>query len=158
MNDALKIVTLIAFTAGCRGDDAHLTAEVARLTAENEALRAEVKRLGQEAEARAVEDQAAPGDAAPPSGKPKLLGTPSTAADPLEAAKDAYVHGHYQQAIELATAHAKEQPDAANKLIGASYCFMKDQKRAQTAYDRADPKGQQFLKYVCGREGITIGR
>ena len=78
------------------------------------------------------------------------------ADDPLEPAREAFVKGEYQQAIRLAKAHVDDDPRMAWRVIGASHCFLKDQAAARNAYDKLDPPGQAFLKYVCSRNSVKI--
>jgi pSer/pThr/pTyr-binding forkhead associated (FHA) protein len=92
--------------------------------------------------------------------QPESSDTPqvsSAAADKLyQEAQDAYVHGQYANAIELANKLKKLQPGKAWRIIGASNCFLKDRNGAMQAYGKLDPTGRQFLKYVCSRNAITI--
>ena len=74
----------------------------------------------------------------------------------LQEAQDAYVHGQYASAIESAKKAMKAQPAKAWRLIGASYCFLKDRGGAVSAYGKLDAQGKQFLKYVCSRNAITV--
>jgi len=94
------------------------------------------------------------------SDTPESSDTPqvsSAAADKLyQEAQDAYVHGQYANAIELANKLKKLQPGKAWRIIGASNCFLKDRNGAMQAYGKLDPTGRQFLKYVCSRNAITI--
>ncbi len=73
-----------------------------------------------------------------------------------QEAQDAYVHGQYANAIELAGKIKKQQPSKAWRIIGASNCFLKDRNGAMAAWAKLDPTGRQFLKYVCSRNAITI--
>ena len=74
----------------------------------------------------------------------------------LEPAREAFVKGRFQQAIQLAEPHVKDEPDQAWRLIGGSYCFLKDKAGAMKAWNNLDPKGRSFLKYVCSRNGIAL--
>ena len=74
----------------------------------------------------------------------------------LEPARDAFIKGKFQQAIQLAEPHVKDEPDQAWRLIGGSWCFLKDKAGAMKAWDNLDPKGRSFLKYVCSRNGIAL--
>ena len=74
----------------------------------------------------------------------------------LQEAQDAYVHGQYQNAIELAKKAVKAQPGRAWRIIGASSCFLKDRGGAVNAFGKLDAQGRNFLKYVCSRQAITI--
>ncbi len=42
------------------------------------------------------------------------------------------------------------------RLLGASYCFLKDAKKANEIYRRMNAQGRQFLRYVCDRNGIGL--
>jgi pSer/pThr/pTyr-binding forkhead associated (FHA) protein len=94
------------------------------------------------------------------SDDPPVSDTPpvnNAAAEKLyQEAQDAYVHGQYTNAIELAVKLKKMQPGKAWRIIGASNCFLKDRSGAMSAYSKLDPTGRQFLKYVCSRNAITI--
>jgi hypothetical protein len=78
------------------------------------------------------------------------------AGDGLEAAREAFLRGQFQVAIKLAEPHLNDAPDQAWKLIGGSYCFLKDQAGAQKAWANLDETGRSFLKYVCKRNGISL--
>jgi tetratricopeptide (TPR) repeat protein len=71
-------------------------------------------------------------------------------------ARDAYVHGQYANAIEIAKKAVKAQPNQAWRLIGASSCFLKDRNGAVQAWNKLDTQGRSFLKYVCSRNAITV--
>jgi tetratricopeptide (TPR) repeat protein len=71
-------------------------------------------------------------------------------------ARDAYVHGQYANAIEIAKKAAKAQPTQAWRLIGASSCFLKDRGGAVQAWNKLDAQGRNFLKYVCSRNAIAV--
>jgi hypothetical protein len=91
------------------------------------------------------------------SDTPPLKGGPDPGSEKaLQEAQDAYVHGQYANAIELAKKAMKAQPGKAWRLIGASYCFLKDRSGAVTAFGKLDAQGKQFLKYVCSRNSITV--
>jgi hypothetical protein len=66
------------------------------------------------------------------------------------------VHGQYATAIDLAKKGTKSQPSKAWRIIGASYCFLKDRGGAVSAFGKLDAQGKQFLKYVCSRNAITV--
>jgi hypothetical protein len=74
----------------------------------------------------------------------------------LEPAREAFVKGQYGKAIALAEPHVKSDPEHAWKIIGGSYCFLKDKPGALKAWNNLGPKDQAFLKYVCSRNGITL--
>jgi hypothetical protein len=78
------------------------------------------------------------------------------ADDPLEPAREAFVKGEYEQAIRLAKSHANANPRMAWRVIGASHCFLKDQEAARSDYEKLDPAGQAFLKYVCSRNSVKL--
>jgi serine/threonine-protein kinase len=80
----------------------------------------------------------------------------AAAAKGLLDAQDAYVHGQYASAIEIARKFEKEDPKRAWRLIGAASCFLKDKHTATKAWEHSDPMGRQFLKYVCSRNALTI--
>jgi hypothetical protein len=78
------------------------------------------------------------------------------ASGALEPARDAFIKGKFQQAIQLAEPHVKDEPDQAWRLIGGSSCFLKDKAGAMKAWNNLDTKGRAFLKYVCSRNGIEL--
>ncbi len=87
---------------------------------------------------------------------PPTPGVSAEAEKALQEAQDAYVHGQYAMAIDLAKKAMKSQPAKAWRLIGASYCFLKDRAGAVSAFGKLDAQGKQFLKYVCSRNTITV--
>jgi hypothetical protein len=78
------------------------------------------------------------------------------ATSALDQARDAFVKGQYQLAIQLAEPHLHDEPDQAWRVIGGCYCFLKDKPGALKAWSSLDEKGQSFLKYVCSRNGIAL--
>jgi pSer/pThr/pTyr-binding forkhead associated (FHA) protein/tetratricopeptide (TPR) repeat protein len=89
--------------------------------------------------------------------EPKSSANDNVAAEKvLLDARDAYVHGQYANAIEIAKKAVKAQPNQAWRLIGASSCFLKDRNGAVQAWNKLDTQGRSFLKYVCSRNAITV--
>ena len=74
----------------------------------------------------------------------------------LETARDAFLKGEYQKAIQLAQPMVASHPYPAWRLIGACRCFLKDKPGAQEAFSQLDEQGRVFLRYVCGRNGISL--
>ncbi|HZS35850.1 MAG TPA: hypothetical protein VFF06_03440 [Polyangia bacterium] len=74
----------------------------------------------------------------------------------LQDAQDAYVHGEYKKAIDLARSGIDHAPGRAWRVIGASHCFLKDTSEAREAWSHLDAQGKQFLKYVCSRSGVGL--
>jgi pSer/pThr/pTyr-binding forkhead associated (FHA) protein len=76
----------------------------------------------------------------------------------FQEAQDAYVHGQYANAIEIARTLIKTtQAGKAWRIIGASSCYLKDRGGATQAWNRLDAQGRQFLRYVCfSHNGITV--
>ncbi len=102
-----------------------------------------------------------------PVAKPDSVAKPAESVEPdqganavaekaLAEAQDSYVHGQYASAIESAKKAVKSQPTKAWRLIGASYCFLKDRNGAVTAFGKLDAQSKQFLKWVCTRNAITV--
>jgi ABC transport system ATP-binding/permease protein len=95
-----------------------------------------------------------------PAHEPETTDTPPVVTPAIEKrlqeAQDAYVHGQYANAIELAKGAAKAAPSKAWRIIGASNCFLKDRNGAMSAWNKLDAQGRQFLKYVCSRNAITV--
>jgi RNA polymerase sigma factor (sigma-70 family) len=77
-------------------------------------------------------------------------------ADPLQRAQDAYVHGEYDDAIELAKQAQPHDAAKAWRIIGASSCFKQDAAGATAAWDALDPRGKKFIEYVCKRNDVTL--
>ena len=98
----------------------------------------------------------APDNGGTDSDTPPPPGVNAVAEKALQEAQDAYVHGQYASAIESAKKAMKAQPAKAWRLIGASYCFLKDRGGAVSAFGKLDAQGKQFLKYVCSRNAITV--
>jgi hypothetical protein len=73
-----------------------------------------------------------------------------------QRAQDAYVHGQYQDAIDLSEHLTEAQPGKAWRIMGASSCFLRDKAAALKAYRHLDGSGKQFLAYVCSRNDITL--
>jgi pSer/pThr/pTyr-binding forkhead associated (FHA) protein len=90
------------------------------------------------------------------SDTPPIPGGGAAAEKALSDAQEAYVHGQYATAIDLAKKGTKSQPSKAWRIIGASYCFLKDRGGAVSAFGKLDAQGKQFLKYVCSRNAITV--
>jgi hypothetical protein len=83
--------------------------------------------------------------------------TPSPAAEKLlQDAQDAYVHGQYANAIDIAKKAARSEPLKAWRIIGAASCFLKDRPGALQAWNKLGPQERSFLKYVCSRNAITV--
>ena len=78
------------------------------------------------------------------------------AGSALEPARAAFLKGNFQEAIRLAEPHVKDEPDQAWRLMGGSWCFLKDKAGAMKAWNNLDPKGRAFLKYACSRNGIEL--
>ncbi len=76
--------------------------------------------------------------------------------DLVERAKDAYVHGEYDEAIELARRGVRQDPPKAWKVIGASSCFKQDAAGAAEAWNELDGRGRKFIEYVCKRNDVTL--
>jgi hypothetical protein len=139
--------------AGCdRGERRRLKAEVARLHDENERLNAEAKRLLlQIADLKTALDKAeAEADDADADDE-----IPSAEEDLLRAAQDLYIHGEYHEAIATARRVVSTEPKAW-RVIGASACFLHDRGGAKAAYAQVDNSGQQFIRYVCQRKGLSL--
>jgi pSer/pThr/pTyr-binding forkhead associated (FHA) protein len=115
--------------------------------------------------AKRTPDKGAQVAAAPPAKAPKDKdkaqddsSSDASAADDklVQEAQDAYVHGQYTTAIELARKAAKTQPAKAYRLIGAASCFLKDRAGVMQAWNKLGPVQRGFLKFVCQRNQITI--
>ncbi|MDB4969344.1 MAG: hypothetical protein JWN44_5033 [Myxococcales bacterium] len=79
-----------------------------------------------------------------------------TANDTLQRAQDAYVHGEYEQAIDLAHEALPDDPQKAWRVIGASSCFQHDADGAESAWSALDDHGKRFIEYVCKRNDVTL--
>ncbi len=92
----------------------------------------------------------------PKEAEPKGGGDQVAADKILLDARDAYVHGQYANAIEIARKAVSAQPNQAWRVIGASSCFLKDRDGAVKSWNKLDTQGRSFLKYVCSRNAITV--
>jgi len=90
-------------------------------------------------------------DTPPPSGGGDVAALEKKFAE----AQDAYVHGQYANARDLAMPLTKGLPKAW-RIVGASSCFLKDKDAATKAFNKLDSQGKQFLKYVCSRNGMMV--
>jgi RNA polymerase sigma-70 factor (ECF subfamily) len=90
--------------------------------------------------------------AAPPAPAPR----DTSADDVLQRAKDAYVHGEYDEAIDLAKQGLDANPLAAQRIMGASSCFKQDSGGAIAAWRALDAPGKKFIEYVCKRNDVTL--
>ena len=137
-----KVMVLAVLLAACdSAERARLEAEKARMEMERAALQAELASL--KAKLAAVEAEKA---AAPPA-----PAEPNT----YEEAQDAYVHGHYKEAIAKARTITPTEPKAW-RIVGASACFLSDKEVAKEALSHLDAPGKQFLTYVCSRNKIAL--
>ncbi len=87
---------------------------------------------------------------------PPRAGDPADSSDTLQRAKDAYVHGEYDEAIALARQNLDGAPMPAWRIIGASSCFNQDVDGATKAWNALDPSGRKFVEYVCKRNDVTL--
>jgi hypothetical protein len=171
---ALALLTGFVLS-GCHGSEScRLRHENAELRRENATLRAETKKLIEENQALRIElrDEDEDDDdnivdvelVESPTGKVRDLMDPfptrdESAADLLRQAQDAYVHGRYAWASANAyQAVLKGEPAKGWRLIGASACFQKDREAARKALRQLDATGKQFIKYVCGRNGVSLDK
>ena len=77
-------------------------------------------------------------------------------ADTLQRAQDAYVHGDYDEAIDLAKQAKGQDATKAWRIIGASSCFKQDAAGAAAAWNELDGGGKKFIEYVCKRNDVTL--
>jgi RNA polymerase sigma-70 factor (ECF subfamily) len=76
--------------------------------------------------------------------------------DTLQRAQDAYVHGEYDEAIDLAKQAKAEDAPKAWRIIGASSCFKQDAAGAAAAWNELDRPGKKFIEHVCKRNEVTL--
>ena len=76
--------------------------------------------------------------------------------DVLQRAQNAYVHGEYDEAIDLAKQGRHQDSGKAERIIGASSCFKQDVEGALGAWRALDPRGRKFIEYVCKRNDVTL--
>jgi hypothetical protein len=140
----------LALGGGCKDaameqENAKLKAQVAEQEANLAKAKAELGRVQAE-NTQMAQKAAAPAPAAT-----------AAASGGLAEAQDAYIHGNYEQAIELARAHTADDPGRAWRIIGTSNCFLKNKKGVDEALKNApDDKARQLMQYVCGRNGIKL--
>ena len=105
-----------------------------------------------------------PRSTAPPRPEPiktlPKIETPTlrAGADPeagLTEAQNAFVNGDLDKAISLARSVSKASPIRAWRIIGAAACRKKDLELVGDAFKKLDITAQQYLVYVCQREGIV---
>lgn len=102
---------------------------------------------------------AAPAVAAAPSSAASddpRAATEAPGADTLQRAQDAYVHGEYDEAIDLAKRASAGDAPKAWRIIGASSCFKQDSAGALAAWRELDGRGKKFIEYVCKRNDVTL--
>jgi hypothetical protein len=171
------LVFALAFTAGCHDRDLQhdvvkLSNDVALLTTQRQQLEAEL--AATKAALAAAQAVPAPpqnntaaaqnnSDAAPqnnPSAAaqdtPAALQNNSAPRRALAQAQDAYVRGDFSHAKTLARVAVAVEPSRAWRLIGASGCFLKDQRGVEEAAAHLSAQERRFLRYVCGRNGVSL--
>ena len=100
-----------------------------------------------------------PAVAAAPSslaGDDPRAGTDAPGEETLQRAQDAYVHGEYDEAIDLAKRASAGDAPKAWRIIGASSCFKQDSAGALAAWRELDVRGKKFIEYVCKRNDVTL--
>jgi RNA polymerase sigma-70 factor (ECF subfamily) len=100
---------------------------------------------------------AAPAVGPPPS--TRASDDPSAGAEGdnlLQRAQDAYIHGEFDDAIELAKQARAQDPAKAARIMGASSCFKGDAAGATDAWHALDDHGRKFIEYVCKRNDVTL--
>ena len=85
-----------------------------------------------------------------------LAGADAPGEDTLQRAQDAYVHGEYDEAIDLAKRASAGDAPKAWRIIGASSCFKQDSAGAIAAWRELDGRGKKFIEYVCKRNDVTL--
>jgi hypothetical protein len=83
---------------------------------------------------------------------------PAQAAALLKQAQEAYVSGNHGRAISLGDQALKADPGnkQAIQIIGASACYLKNERKARWAFDRLTSPARNVLKTVCGKAGINL--
>ena len=95
----------------------------------------------------------------PEAPKPPAGGGGGGSVDDLVGrAQDDYVRGAYAESIDMARRALRGDANNSKawRIIGASSCFLKDKAGASSAWNKLGNMDRQFLKYVCGRNAITI--
>lgn len=87
--------------------------------------------------------------------KPPAVAAPDPAAL-IQDAQKAYVEGRYGDAIDYSRRAEAAEPSMANRIIGASSCFLKDGKTAAAAAAKLDDQSRKFVEYVCGRNDVQL--
>lgn len=117
------------------------------IAAQNETPAADEDAVADDNDADEADDQDSDQVTVEPDDSPEAL---------YQRAQDAYVHGQYQDAIDLSEHLIDSQPGRAWRIIGASSCFLRDKAAAMKAWRHMDATGKQFLGYVCSRNDITL--
>jgi hypothetical protein len=133
-------VVCAALTLGAGCKDAAMTEENARLKAQVSEQAAQLGKLQSDVAHLGAENAQLQQKAA---------------SDPLAAAQDAYIHGDYARAVELAQAQVAAQPARAWRVIGSSRCFLHDKAGAADALKSApDDPSRDLIRRVCERVGV----
>src|SRR5262249_48653249 len=89
--------------------------------------------------------------------------TPSTtdvtqANDYADKCQRAFVRADYNQALELCSKASKLTPhnDDAIRVLGATYCRLKNAEGATRAYLAADQKYRLAIRQLCQSEGVEL--
>jgi pSer/pThr/pTyr-binding forkhead associated (FHA) protein len=92
---------------------------------------------------------------------PKKKDEPRDAAQAtalLKQAQESYVSGNHSRAILLGEQALKADPGnkQAIQIIGASACYVKNERKARWAFERLPTATRNVLKAVCGKAGINL--
>ncbi|MBK6846212.1 MAG: DnaJ domain-containing protein [Proteobacteria bacterium] len=103
-------------------------------------------------------DEPSPAPApSPTAGAPPAV-DPATLSGLLDRAWSAYRKGFYSEAATQAAQVLRLAPEdpQAWSIVGASACYLKQDKQAQSAYAMLDTQRRQLLRRVCDRMGVNL--
>lgn len=94
----------------------------------------------------------------PPTAGPAAAVDPAVVRGLVDRAWTAYREGFYSKAATLAGQVLRLAPKdpQAWSIVGASACYLKQDKQAQSAYEMLDSQRRQLLRRVCERMGVNL--
>ena len=83
---------------------------------------------------------------------------PGSSDQVFRPARDAYIHGRYDEARSEARRILQTDPDnpRAWRLLGTSSCYLKDQSTVNEAFGHLRGPERKFMRHICERTGIEL--